>query len=409
MTLLDNIKKRLRPTQYAGVEMGQGASGYYFHLVVLEEEKGEIKTVSTHRNLSSVEALAGVLENKKLPIFLSLNVRGILHKLVPGTEHREDELLEAVLPNAEESEFWLQQQSGAEGTWASLVRRDAVQQVLDEFANQSLWVTQLMLGPFTVSPLWSFLDSKEDIATSAYHLDFDLHGQIQALRRAPADAEWTSIRVEEEVIPSDLLPAFGGAFMGLIDAPNTLAIPRVAESKEEFFQWRIFQAGGWALLLGLLGILVINTFFYYQYKDSNQELSSQVLYAGNQLQRLDSLRAQVGRQENFMKQTSLNQNSKTSFYADRIAATLPKGLQLSELEIFPLLGRLRDYREDQMVRYQKDRIRIRGLCKSSLTYNEWLASLEKLDWVDRAEHLEYQDLSSTLSSFELQLFIVPSK
>ncbi|MEL6636636.1 MAG: hypothetical protein AAFW73_17305 [Bacteroidota bacterium] len=409
MTLLNNIKSRLRPKRYAGVEMGQGATSYYYHLVVLEEEKGEIKTLRTKRELGSMEALVEALEDKGLPIFLSLNIRGILHKLVPGTNHGEAELLATVLPNAEEQEFWLQRQTGPDGVWASLVRRDAVQTVLDEFAAQELWVNQLLLGPFAVTPLWSFLDRKEALSTSAYQLDFDANGHLQSLRRSTADAEWTSVRVEEETLPSDLLPAFGSAFMGLVDAPDTLAVPRVAARQEEFFQWRIFQTGGWALLLGLLVILVLNTFFYYQYKDRNQDLSSQVFLADTQLERLDSLRAQVGRQEDFMQQTSLNQNSRTSYYADRIAATLPTGLQLSELEIFPILGRERDYREDQLIRYQKDRIRIRGLCKNSLTYNEWLTTLESLDWVDRAEHLEYQDLSSRLSRFELQLFIVPSE
>ena len=90
-------------------------------------------------------------------------------------------------------------------------------------------------------------------------------------------------------------------------------------------------------------------------------------------------------------------------------AILPSELTLSELEVFPMQGKARDYREGQLVRYQRNVISIKGFCKNSLTYNEWLKTLEDLDWVERAEHLKFYDLSKRLSAFELRLLIAPSE
>lgn len=409
MTLLERIKKGLKPKQMAGLEIGQVGEACYYHLVVLEEAKGEINTLQTHRDLRSLEEVVAALGQQEWPLFLALNIRGILHKWIPEAEASPRALLEAVLPNAQLEEFYVQSQVAEGGVWASVVRRESIQPLLEQLAEQNLWVTGVGLGPFSTVALAPFVDRREGIVTTSHTFDLAAEGQLQNLRRTKNDSDFPTIYIEGEALNASLLPAFGSAFLGLLDQPPGLDIPSVQQQGEEFFQKRIFQRASWALLLGLLGLLVLNTFFFYQFKDQNQQLGSQVLYADAQLQLLDSLRAQVNRQEDFMQQTSLNQNSRTSFYADRIAASLPTELQLSELEVFPMQGKARDYREGQLIRYQKNRIHIKGYCKNSLTYNQWLKTLEEMDWVERAEHLEYRDLNDRLSAFELQLLIAPSK
>jgi Tfp pilus assembly protein PilN len=124
---------------------------------------------------------------------------------------------------------------------------------------------------------------------------------------------------------------------------------------------------------------------------------------------LDSLKKQVTKQRNFVKQTNITQSSRTSFYADRLASSIPMGLELTELNIFPISGNRKEYRENQLVKFQNETIIVKGICDNSINYNEWIKKVQGLNWVHSAMHMDYKDINSNLGAFELKILIAPSK
>ena len=103
--------------------------------------------------------------------------------------------------------------------------------------------------------------------------------------------------------------------------------------------------------------------------------------------------------------TNLNKNSKTSFYADQIAASVPKGIQFSVLDIFPLIEKQNNFQENQLQEFKQNIILIKGLSKSSTVYNQWVRKLKKLDWIKTVDHLDYKDVDRNNAEFELRLGI----
>ena len=51
-------------------------------------------------------------------------------------------------------------------------------------------------------------------------------------------------------------------------------------------------------------VLKVSSFFFYQLKDKNQELSEQLFLQQGQLTQLDSLKSKITTQENFFKATT---------------------------------------------------------------------------------------------------------
>ena len=125
---------------------------------------------------------------------------------------------------------------------------------------------------------------------------------------------------------------------------------------------------------------------------------------------LDSLEKTYEEQEDFMQLTQVNKASKASFYADRIATSMPVGIQLLEMEVFPLKGKKTDYEQGDVLQYDPRSILIRGQCDNSLVYNQWIRELEQIDWASTVEHLTYKETGTSQKEFELRIVIgEPSK
>jgi len=190
--------------------------------------------------------------------------------------------------------------------------------------------------------------------------------------------------------------------------PQGISSPLLEAQADEFMHRQLFQWTSKIALGGIFTILLLNTFFFYQFKSKNQALQSSMMVSRHQLAELDSLKSQVEHQERLFQQTQVHQNTRTAYYADRIATTLPVGLQLSELTIFPMKGKKRDYDKEELIQYENDRITIKGKCENSLIYNQWIKQLQELKWISAARHVDYKDVNNALGEFELHLTLSPS-
>ncbi len=402
----NRIKAILDSPIVAGIEWVQFEQTSYYHLVLLKREKGEIKILDQALRLTSFAQLQEKIDDG-IPCHLVANIRGIIHRKLPATNSTPQQILQSVFPNASLEDFYLQKEKIAKGCIASVVRKTMIDQLVIDFAQAGLWLLSVRLGSFDVKYLRPFIQESDVLHTTTQSLFFDATQQLVDFEKhIPTSNESQYVKLESERLDNQLLVAFAASFKALMNQPNQgLAIPAIQQNEEELFHKKLFQKAGWTLLLGTLILLIFNLLFYYQFKEKNDALGTQMIYTNNQLQTLDSLRSKVDRQKKFLQNTQLNQNSKSSFIADRIAASLLEGLQLSELEIFPIKGKAEDYKMQDLIPYNKEEVLIKGYCKNSSSYNRWIKVLQNLEWVAAIQHLDYKDISTELGAFELKLVI----
>lgn len=405
MDSLKNIIHKIgQPTKVAGVEVIlQSNASMIFQLVILEKKRDEIIIEKDKIDFNDFEELVNHL-NAAIPIHLSINGKGILHKPLEDIYQNEHQLLQAVLPNAILENFVLQKTTRKNGIIASIIRKDTLEKIIQHFQDSKLWVTQVSLGAFDVSFLLPFLSDKAVINTSTHIIHFNPQEQITSFSKNEF-IEDLFIKIGDDHLNHKSLVAYAVAFKTLVQVSSEIHSPLIENNQEEFLHHQIFKKMGVGVLATFFIILILNTFFYYQLKDKNQALSSQLFMQQGQLIQLDSLKEKLTRQEKFFNATNLHQNSKVSFYADRIAASVPKDIQFSKLEVFPTVKTQNGFDEEQLQEFKRNEILIKGFCKSSLTYNQWLKALKKMDWVKEVNHLDYKDVDSRLAEFEVKVII----
>ena len=103
-----------------------------------------------------------------------------------------------------------------------------------------------------------------------------------------------------------------------------------------------------------------------------------------------------------MSQLGILDASRTSYYSDQIAATVPTSIQLTELSINPLEKKLRKG-EQEMV-FQTNLIQVSGRAKRSTHLNNWIKTLKKYDWIKSVSILNYtQDNARVSGEFNIAI------
>jgi Tfp pilus assembly protein PilN len=400
------LQRLLRVNRFfAGIELYPAAEGEWLaHVVVLEARRRDIRLRSAQAGLTSLEAVRDAIARPGVASFLVVNHKGLLHR-VDAADANVDKLLAALLPDASLEEFVVQQEALDGGKVVSVARRESVEQLLEAFRGQGLSVVSLGLGPFAARLLAPFVGANDELVTETHKLLFR-DGTLAGFERR-AGAEPVELALGADRLDSRFSVAYGGALHVLLGGESPVELAALAAARHEVFQQNLYLRLRWPALAALLLVLLVNTFFYTRYKDENQRLELELKGSARALARVDSLRRQVAEQQELIRKTNLQQASRTSFYADRLATSLPPDVTLLELRIFPVDGREDDYGRDELLVYQGDRIIVRGKCRSSTAYNQWLAYLARQPWVVDVRHRNYSDVSLSQGVFEFQI-TVPS-
>ena len=393
--------KILEPKKIQGIEIIQQAGEVSYHLVVLEIVKGQMNLKEKILNIGSWNELTEQLE-KEMPIVLVLNVRGVLHKKVEATIAK-NQLAQRVLPNANHLDFYTQSIEANQGQIVSIIRKDQLDQWLEPFLTAKYWILDVRLGSFDAIELLPFLRLDNDISTTVHQLEI-ANNQLNSFSKNKTN-DTQSILLGDERINSWLLPIIGSAFRVLMKAPtNGIEADFLKMQQENYKQFRIFQIGGTAVLAFFFVALLVNFLLFSNYNTKNQELNAQLVYESTTLNKLDTLKKEYTEQKTFFNKNHLTQRSKTSFYADRIASTLPSDIQLTTLNVYPKIKKSGMEMEATLPEFEQNRIQVKGKTSSSIYYNDWKRSLHNLEWITNIEQIQYQE-EEGFGEFEVVLVI----
>jgi hypothetical protein len=399
MTMNEFLKKYLLKFKTVNsVEVYQQQGEVYYHYSQLVMAKGQMNIEVQELALKWGELEGRLVKN--LPLVVVLNVRGVLHKKLDG-QTNPNQLITKVLPNANVQDFYVQSISANDGQVASLIRKDQLEQWIVPFLKAKLWLLDVRLGSFDAVSLLPFLREKEDFSTSVHDIIVERE-QLQVFKKSSEQFEQRLLG--DEYVNTRQLPSIGAAFRMMLKAPlNELGIEPIVEKGKEFFQFRLFQTAGWAVLIVFFVALLANYFAFTHYSDKNQNINAQLIYHQTALNKLDSLKQQAQQQSSFFKENSLTKSSKTSFYADRIASSMPYNIQLIELNIHPIQKKKAN-ETDKQIEFIPNQIIIKGKANSSLVFNDWKRQLNNLDWVQSTNQTDYRE-EEGFGWFELEVLI----
>jgi Tfp pilus assembly protein PilN len=405
--ILSYIPSQVLPKKASvGVEYfieGSRTKIIYTHL---EQKKGLIENGST-LVLNCMEELAGKFE-KRTPVNLCINGKGIMHRKVNGPVENDKNGLEQALPNASPEDFYIQFTEGYNrNTFISVARRSQVDHILEAFANSGYRVVSCSLGPFVIGNLISLMDLNTSVYENLSLGSFDLgiiSGKVDDYKTSDSSLEGTRYKVGNEWIKGEHLLSFSSAMLQYTGFSIPHNIESVQESKEEFRQENIFRLTVTFFLVFLLALMGTNGILFNHYSSKNTAMASELDKHKSIIQYMDTLQKSIAEKRAFLENTGLLESSKVSYYADQLTLDLPQDIRLQKMDINPAVKKMEESTE--LLLFSTKVITISGLCKKSNELNEWIKLVKRKKWVLGVTLIHYnQDKANEAGIFTIDISI----
>ncbi len=360
------------------------------NLVIVKRIRAKVHFVNGEYGLTTIGAIKHHVPDG-VPVALTIGGKGIIHRTMAGGRQAADEdSLKQVLPNAKPEDFYVQKIQLEGALMLSVARRKPIDDILSQLEKQGLVLFSVALGPFAVNSFLDYLGhaGMESLTLGRHH--FTLHQDaFTGYELLPGETSPTKkVAIADEQLNERLVPAFAAAFHVIGGIPfDQLPIPNVQVAAADYRQQLAFKRSGIVLMAFFLLLLLGNAGYFMHYSD---KVAS---FAGSDARGIQ-------REIDALRQQSLTRDAlldglwhtdvprwEMAYMADRIASSLPTGILLGELAIYP--------RDEALSRKQRrpihtpSAIRIKGTSVDMPLLNGWVKQVRMLAFCETVEIAEY--------------------
>lgn len=386
MSFLEPILSKLRGHEVAAISFSQEGEDWetYGSVMALENDLINVQSQDHFASHSQVETwLASV---KHLPLVIGIASDEILTRKVEAKDLPREELLKLVIPQARPEEFFIQKQEEPEGTFVSIIRKNKLNQIL-EIISKDNQVVEVYLTPLALMTLAKGM-KHASVALSGFRLVIANMGVTQ-MDHVGNTTEPLQLS-EEESLDQEYVLSYAAGLNYLVD----VAIPSDFNAKlalEEYTHKRFLSKFGAYVLGGLFLIFLVNTFFFFQLSQENEQLVQEN-------SSLLSTQEQVAELETYLEtyQDLLNTSEQSVFtrFSDELGHSIPAAIQLNQLIVRPL------YLDEKKAIEEDASVWIEGVSENAVAYADWIDKIKALDWVATISENTYRQ-----GKFELKITI----
>ena len=355
--------------------------------------------------LINLEALKQNIPSKAI-VALNLTGKGNLIKQIEKTEEINHNNFSKILPNANISDFYVQNFISGEQSFVSVIRKSEADRWINQIIESGYVPLMLSLGPFPVQNIILQLN----IYGNA--IIFDGHSIVRNETTAWVNYHYDKtenapfpIKAESEVLPEKLLIPYAVAFQLILQDKINLIIADVPELTNSFIKQvndKKFKVQGFILLSVFFVLLLINFILFSSLNASNGKLTEQVSQTAQSTEDVQKVNEQVQQKEALLKILGYEGVINKSVLIDQIASLLPEEITWKEVAIDPI--DLNTSRIQKSVAFYSRKIRITGISDKIIPVNEWIARIKTRPWVKNVQ-LESYAINSELETGQFVIVI----
>ncbi len=390
--MLQQLKDRIsNVSTICSIELQWEASGdMVFNWVVLSRKKQVLVLEHSGVTKGDINALVKTIPTST-PLILSLSGKGVLHKKVEQQGDNKGKLFDYIFPNARITDYLIQTVLCQDNSFqVSVVRKEQVDNVLNELTEKNYDVLSISFGPFSVLPMFKLLNiQRKEVQLDRHSIQIDQYtSSTYTYNAQPIIDSAHTIQIGNDEIPAHLVVPYAMAFQFLIGGECIeVSYDAIQALSENYKDKRLFNVLGWGSLSFFFLVLLLNTGFYTLVSGENNELT----YTYNTLQTA-SLSTQknvddFNEKESFLVQYGWLNPSIMSFYSDRIAASLPQAIQLTTIEVCPF--NKSQTRQEKKETFEQDMIVLKGIASRPTDINQWTKQLEEYPWINQVKVQDY--------------------
>ena len=365
------------------------------HYQVFKLKKGEVFLEKQEKYVPDLRTLVKKI-TKKVPVVLHIHGKGILNRAVPNKENYRHSLL----MNARLEDFYFTDYLEEEQAFSSVIRKDSVKEILEEFENAKVDVISFASGPFIAASLFQF------VSQSAISVD---HNRIQqedgVIKTIEKSEDFTeSFFIDSDQYSHDLV---GGLALALnhfypnekVILPEETVVSEInlkeAKQKNIFYRFA-------AIMVGFFLLILMANYFYLNHLNAKIEENYLTLAEfEDQLSELSILNEEKERKEKLLSGSGLLSRSFLSFYLMEISNSVPADVILDQIVLRPLVDEIKGRHK---IEFNERLVMVTGKTKSSNILDGWINDLKEEDWLASIDILDYT-YKKNLGNFELELVL----
>lgn len=357
---------------YCGIEH-HGKS--VIEAILLEKKKSSLE-ISNSVKADSIEEISKKLP-KKQHVFLVINNNEVLSKHIESVTKDSKQLLYNAFPSVSVNEFYYEINTTQNNHMVSICRKSFIDQLIQTYEAHNINIIGFSLGNSITAIINDFIDTNSYYTSNAsLEKENDVITAVEFMEYVPEE----SYNINGLEVQNTQLLSFAGALSYILKTQNTTvnfeakATSLIQNFKEKRFFTQFFMVGlGFILTILLVNFFVFNSYFH---EVEIMKETSQVNVM--QKDKLLKLKATTDEKQKTVDDILKNATSKSSYYIDNVALSLPNTIQLSALNYQPVTKRIK---KDKPVLLQENVILISGISTDSDSFSNWIQTLENFNWV----------------------------
>lgn len=340
------------------------------------------------------------------PIAFSLTGKGILTKKIEAIGELNAQQLSEVFPNFKSESFYVQQFSGDENVFISIIRKEQIDDLLEAFKFTKHKVLSLTLGPFAVSQVLSQINTYgQELCFSGHRINYTEDFKWRDYKSSPGAMAEFPIKVEQEKLSEEYLIAYATAFQ-LILYPRliTIELPvsEISDRLEDFTQKQQFRFRLVAILGFFFVLLLANFIVFSTYRAENESLNRRVNLQSSSAENLQMLEKKTAQQQERLTVLGWYLGLPYGWLADQVSSDMPAAIELTELSVSPV--KQAEGNAERKEIYQSGKIIIKGLTGDPIAVNEWIYKLKGREWVQQIQMQRFSPAEEEgIQEFEMSL------
>lgn len=331
---------------------------------------------------------------KSVPYHLHVSGTGVLSRKVTTSPNFKEELI----INSNIDEFNFTTYDDGISIVASFFRSALIQSFIEELKTLKIHVIAVSSGE---TPLFTLLKENEQLSfeSTLSKKNGNIDGFVRnekATQRALYNHNYYSKPQLLAIVLYSQLKAPDEKYANSEDLFYTKA-------KENYAQFQQFKFYGVSVLSGLLLALIVNYFYQNKLNTSISELEYELTISNNNLSLLERLEQEKSRKLLLVQNAGVNSTKFISFYLDEIGRTTPSQIYLTDLELYPIVGKLKN---KHRVEVDNNSILVSGVTFDNEILDDWIEKLDEFEWVKSIELLNYLKNEEGRAGFNLLITLI---
>lgn len=344
-----------------------------YALCALEKSGEEVVIVESRAGIVSSEVLKQIIK-PDYPVTVLVTGKGVLAK---NSGDLNNPSFQDLFPGINAGDFYFISANHQ----GFIARKRVLESIADSLLEMKISLVGVSFGHALIEQNLKLLGDQIQFG------EINIRGYTVIVDSGRAPLSTGDIVIGGEKVSLQLLPAYCAAlscFTGT-ESEFTIDYTPVVSARKNFLLYRktVKQAMVFAgIMLAIIAVASgLKVYFVTLMSGLNQD--NYVLTTGDSR---DSIITEIKDKKRFLLEEDWVSASKVSFYADRLAAGVLKGISFNALKVYPANG----VNDSEPASFATGKIEIRGKSNSELILKNWTENLKKEAWVASAELSGYE-------------------